>query len=238
MNMNTITLLLRDFRPVILLVMCTIGFSSPVHAREKTDKSPMLRIVCVDALAGQDDYILASQDKRGKWKEHQNVKLRSSLITPWLAVPREELNLCAREDGKMVSKCTFTYPKGARRVLLVLLPGENKDEYKPEVIDTSKQSFGKGEILVINSSSMEGEVMLGETKVEAKPGESSVHKPSLDDKGMFRMLVTYTTESGSVETCSDNYLPGNETGRDFLFLIPDPQQGLRVSSLPDFGPFE
>lgn len=236
--MNPSSAFLLHFRPVVLFAICIFGFALPLQSKQEQAKTPMLRVVCVTALSGTEEYVVASRDKKGAWQEHQTLKLRSAFITPWLAVPRGELYLCVREARQLVSKCSFTYPEGVSRALLVLLPVADKDAYQAKVIDTAKQEFGKGGILVVNSSSIPGEVMLGKTRVETKPGEATVHKPSLEENGMFRLLVTYKDESGKVVTCHDSYLRGNDAGRDFLFLLPDPQLGLRVVTLPDFGPFE
>lgn len=237
--MNLTSLLPRFPFPILALALFSPVMLPLLPAKSKDAGSPMIRIVCIDALAGTDEYILAKQEAEGKWKELQAIKLRSSFLTPWLPTSTGELHLCRREEGKLASMCSFSLPEKTRRALLVLMPKE-KDEvgYKPHVLDTSGKNFGKGDVCVINASSMSATVMLGETKIESEPDGSSIGKPALEENGMYRLLVTYEDESENIQTCRDNYLPGNESGRDFLILLPDAQAGLRVVSLTDFGPFE
>jgi hypothetical protein len=35
-------------------------------------------------------------------------------------------DLCVREEKELISTCSFSFPKDAKRILLVLLPGEEE----------------------------------------------------------------------------------------------------------------
>lgn len=236
--MNLLSFCLPHFRPSVYFSLCALALLTPLKAENTNEGSPLLRIICVTAFAGNDECVLATKDEQGSWQEHRTVSLRTSFITEWIKSPHGDLHLCVREDGKLVSKCEFTYPKDSSRALLVLLPGEKLDEYKSRLIDTTKKGFGKGETLVLNSSSTPCEVMLGEKSVEAKPGEYSVQKPALEENGMFRTLVTYKDDSGETVTCDDRYVRSNAESRDLMVIVADTKMGIRVVTLSDFGPFE
>ena len=55
---------------------------------------------------------------------------------------------------------------------------------------------------------------------------------------MYRMLVGYLNEEKKVVGCYDRFLSANPDTRKFFMLFPDPDMGLRVFSLSEFGPFK
>ena len=229
------------FQPIRYPALCLLGaFASlsPVKAESQAGRTASLRILCVTVLPGIEEHVLGSANEDGELEEHGTVSLRSSFITEWLEIPKGDLQLCVREDGKLIPKCDFNYPKTSSHALLLLLPGEDEGQYMARVIDTTGQAFRKGEIMVINSSEKPVEVTLGEKRVEAKAGEHSVHKPTAAENGMFRRLVAYTDESGATVTVDDRYIQYDQTSREFLILIADPKAGIRVISMPHFGVFE
>lgn len=226
-------------KAMILGCLMMLGFQ-PVRA-EKTGEArsgPLLRIVCVSSLTENQELVLASRDDQGGWHEHAPVKLRASFITEWLPAATGKLHLAERGAEGLVSKCSFTYPEGARRAIAVLLPDVAKQQYRADVIDPAKLSFAKGSTLVVNYSPKPGVVMLGTRRADAKPGARLVVKPAAGPDGMFRMLAGYQNEARELVPCYDRYVPINTESRDFLMLFPDPVVGLRVYSLAEFGPFE
>jgi len=221
-----------------LLSLLALALLSPINAKDHDKNTPMLRIICVTTLPGHEDYVFASMGEDDVFNEHKTVPLRSSLITEWLEMPHGELHICVREEGKLISKGNFNYPENSRRALLALLPGADKDEFKPVLIDIAELEFEKGEIMVVNSSEKSAEVMLGENRVEVEPGDHSVQEPTLDESEMFRSLVTYTDDAGETVTCSDRYVRSNKSSRDFVFLLTDARTGIRTLTMSDFGSYE
>ena len=206
---------------------------------EEKKTTPSIRIVCVASLPDTEDFVIASQDEKSEWHEYGSIKLRSSSISEWLPAAAGTLHLAVRASGgTLTSKCQFTYPEGGRRVVVILLPDSTKKVYHADVVDTAKLAFGKGHTLLVNYSSQPATVMLGAQKTIVKPGGRSVVKPLAEPNGMFRMLIAYTKESGEFVPCFDRYVPADNDSREFLLLLPDPTVGLRVFSLPEFGPFE
>lgn len=227
----------RRWFPALMLVS-VITFAQAAEEPADDKAGPKLRMICVSSLEENQELVLASKDTEGKWSEYAEVKLRSSFISDWLPAATGTLHLATRSAEGLVSKCTFKYPEGARRAILVLLPDVAKQRYQGDVIDPAKLTFAKGSTLLVNYSSTPGVAMLGTHRGSAKPGERVVMKPKPGDDGMYRMLVAYQDAKGELVPCYDRYIPHNEKSRDFLLLFPDPVAGLRVFSLAEFGPFE
>ena len=195
-------------------------------------------MICVSSLEENQELVLASKDEEGNWREYGSVKLRSTFISDWLPAATGPLHLATRGAEGLVSKCTFKYPEGTRRAILVLLPDVAKQRYQGDVIDPTKLDFAKGSTLLVNYSSTPGIAALGTNRGNAKPGERVVMKPKPGADGMYRMLVAYQDPKGALVPCYDRYIPHNVDSRDFLLLFPDPVAGLKVFSLSEFGPFE
>ncbi len=236
---------MRRLLPGIVCVLSFLGVSTHgetvTPGGEKADgKKPAqaLRILCVSSLKDAEDLVLASQDDKGAWHEYSTIKLRSSFVTDWLPAASGPLHLAVKTGDTLTSKCRFTYPEGASKAVVVLLPDVQKQVYLADVIDPSKLQFAKGSTLLINYSPLLGAVMLGTQRVTVKPGERIVTKPIAEANGMFRMLVAYADESQKIVPCYDRYLSLNPEAREFLLLFPDPTTGLRVYSLSEFGPYE
>jgi hypothetical protein len=198
----------------------------------------MLRIICVSALSHEQEVVIASRNDEGAWQEHSNLKLRSSSVSEWLPARPGSLHLTVRGTGDQVSICSFIYPAGERRGLLILLPDIAKNIYRGDLIIPGKLKFAKGSTLLVNYSPMTGTVILGSKRTSVKPGERLVVRPEPDTNGMFRMLVAYTNEDKQLVPCYDRYVGKNPDARDLLLLFPDPVLGLRSYRLPEFGPFE
>ena len=213
-----------------------------VHAEPEPAKSgPMLRIMCVATLPDveNEELVIASRNEEGQWLEHSTVELRSSFVSKWLPAAHGTLHLAARDGKELVSKCQFTYPQGARRAMLVMLPDPSKNSYKGDVINPEKLAFSKGSTLLVNYSTLDATVRLGTKQESIKPGQRSVIKAVPEANRMFRMLVAYTNEAQKLVPCYDRYVGYNPEARDFLLLFPDARhQGISVYNLAEFGPFE
>lgn len=223
--------------PAVLLALLAFAAAKPVPSEKKANK-PQLRIVCVSSLSENQEVILASRDDKGKWQELGTAVLRTSLITDWLPAQVGELHLAVREQGALKSICQFTYSADSRRALAVLIADAEKNIYTATVIDPKKLGFVKGSVLICNFSPHTGLVSLGlaETKVEA--GQQLVAKPTLEDSGMYRMMVSYLDADGKSVSCYDRQTSANADSQDLLFLLPDKTIGMRVISLPVFGSLE
>jgi hypothetical protein len=215
--------LVPHLRPAVLVAFGLLALLLPAHSADRSKKTPMIRIVCPSTLDAQAEYVLASKKKNGSWRKREELNLRPSYFSDWIEAPEGELAICVVEDRDLAAKWTFTFAKGVRRALVVLLPGEKDAPGTATVIDTDKQAFAKGETLVINSSKLSCSVKLGDEETICEHGEHHIIKASPDDKGMYQMLVTYTDEKGEVVTCNDRFLSINEAAREFLLLAPRSQ---------------
>jgi hypothetical protein len=101
-----------------------------------------------------------------------------------------------------------------------------------------KAKFEKGTFLIINFSAKSSTVTLGSTEAKIEAGQNMVAKPTLEDNGMFRMLVSQSGENDKPVAFYDRYVSGNQDSRDLLFLLPDQHSGLKVTSLPLFSNLE
>ncbi len=50
--------------------------------------------------------------------------------------------------------------------------------------------------------------------------------------------IGYIGKSNELVPCHDRYIPYDEDTRELLLLFPDSALGMRVFSLPRFGPYE
>lgn len=229
-----------SFRFSILMIawmgLLSIQSSPAVEDGKKGD--PMLRIICVSSLSEDQKVVLASKNDKDEWTRHGELQLRSSLISDWLPGRDGELHLALNGPEGLKSICRFTFPPGARRAMVVLLPDQAKGTYQADVVDPGKLGFVKGSALLVNFSQLDGAVALGSYRTAIKPGQRMIAKPAADPNGMYRMLVVHTDAGGKKIPCYDRYVSSNPDARDIIFLLPDPTMGLRVFSLSEFGPFD
>lgn len=223
--------------PVLLLGLLTFAAAKPAPSEKKGAK-PQLRIVCISSLSENQEVILAARDDKGKWQELGTLELRTSLITDWLPAQVGELHLALREEGSLKSICQLPYPADSRRALAVLVADPENEIYTATVIDPKKLGFVKGSVLIFNLSPHTGLISLGPEETKVESGQQAVAKPSLEDSGMYRMMVSYLDDDGKPVSCHDRQTPGNADSQDLLFLVPDKTLGLRVVSLPVFGSLE
>jgi hypothetical protein len=220
--------------PAVLLVLFTFAAAKPAPSEKKGSK-PELRIVCVSSLSENQEVVLASRDDKGKWQELGTAALRTSLITDWLPAQVGELHLAVREQGTLKSICRFAYPADSRRALAVLIADAEKNIYTATVIDPKKLGFVKGSVLIFNFSPHTGLVSLGPAEKKVEAGQQLVAKSTMEDGGMYRMMVAYLDADGKSVSCYDRQTRGDADSQNLLFLVPDKTLGLRVISLPVFG---
>jgi len=106
------------------------------------------------------------------------------------------------------------------------------------VINPAELKFQKGKALILNYSKILAVVKLGGNEKTVKPGEQLVANITPNSKRMYRMLVGYLNEEKKVVACYDRFLSANPDTRKFFMLFSDPDMGLRVFSLSEFGPFK
>lgn len=234
----------RRLRPFLLAICLPVVAATPLHAQEaapeaEKEAAPAMRILCVGSLSGdEEEIVLASKTEEGEWKEITVFKLRSSFVTDWMKTASGELHLAKRGAEGLVPIGSFRLKEGTRRSIVILLPDKEKMTYRADVIDPKELGFRKGAVLVVNYSRIPAVVMLGTKRTDVKPGERVAARAVANEDGMYRMLAGYKNESDEIVACYDRYVPDNPDSRDFLMLFPDPVGGLRVYSLPEFGPFE
>lgn len=233
-------------RPLLGFAALILSLTAPVTGQEQQDTArpegekdkPQLRLICISSLDPDQEVRLASRNDKGEWLELGKAALRSTFISDWLPAKPGELHLTLPGSGEPKSICSFNYPVGARRALVVLIADPRKKTYRPVVFDPQKMDFAKGSVLAINFSPQSGIVVLGSKKILLESGGNKVVKPALEKNGMYRMLVAYEGTDRNVVPCYDRYVQGNPDSRDLLFLIPDQSVGLKVFSLPIFGSFD
>lgn len=211
-----------------------LGLAPDASAREKKNQF-QLRLVCVTSLEESQETVLATRDAKGKWRELATVSLRSSFTSEGFPVEPGELHLAVRENGSLKSISQFTYPAGCRRALAVLLADPELKTYDAHVVDPEKTEFVKGSVLIFNHSPHAGLVLLGSGEVKVESEKQLVAKPGLEESKMYRMRVSYLDADGKTVTCYDRQVPANPDSREFLFLLPDKTQGMKVLGLPLFG---
>lgn len=223
--------------PVLLLV----GFVSPAFGQaadtksEEKKKQPHIRFICVSTIVENQEVILASRDDEENWLEHGTVSLRSAFITDWIPARPGELHLTLREGGTLKSISRFTYPAATRRAIAVLIADPQKKIYAVNIFDPEKMGLAKGSVLVANFSPQPGVVVLGSKNVTVQPGQRTVAKPTVEENGMYRMMVAHLDAEKKPVPCYDRYISANPDARGMLFLFPDAQAGLKVFNLPMFG---
>lgn len=217
------------------------AITPPAHAQQAETKAeekkniPQVRLICVSAIAEDQEVTVASRDETGQWKELGSAQIRSSFITDWIPAQAGELHLAVKDKDTLRSLGKFTFPADCRRALVVLLPAADKTSYSSFVVDPEKLAFSKGSVLAVNFSKQNGYLLLGTTKVTVGSGQRVVAKPTPEENGMYRFMVAYQDQENRPVACYDRYLPVSTDSRDLLFLFPDPVQGLKVMSLPLFG---
>jgi hypothetical protein len=75
--------------------------------------------------------------------------------------------------------------------------------YNAVVVDPEKIGFIKGSILAINFSKQTGMLLLGTNKVTIASGQRVVAKPTVEENGMYRMLVAYQDAENKPIACFD-----------------------------------
>jgi hypothetical protein len=228
-----------SFRAIPWFSALFIAFLSPALAKSPDagakKNQAHLRLICVSSLPENKEVVLASRNAEGKWQELATTVLRNSLITDWLPAQAGELHLAVREDGTLKSICQFTYPAASHRALAVLVADPEQNSYEARLVDPKKSKFVEGSVLVINFSEHPGLVFLGPTEERVEAGQQRAVKPTLDDNGSYRMMVSYLDADGETVSCYDRQAFGDPKSREMLFLLPDKTLGLRVLGLPFFG---
>ena len=221
-----------------LLVMNALPAQDTV-SEEGKDSGPMMRVLCVSSLSEEEEeLVLASKNEEGEWTEHSAFKLRSSFITPWMKFVPGRVHIARRADEGLESIGSFDLKPEVKRPIVILLPDVKNNRYRADVIHPDELGFRKGTAFVMNYSKMPALVMLGAKRTPVKPGERVATSPKVGEDGMYRMVVGYQKKGEEIVACYDRYVAANQDSRNFLLLFPDPVNGLRVYSLPEFGPFE
>jgi hypothetical protein len=224
---------------LLIATLCPIAYGQDaVPAADQKKKQPHIRFICISALSENQELVLAARDEEGEWQEFGPVTLRSSFITEWFPAKTGELHLTMREGETLKSLGQFNFPSDCRRAIAVIIPNEEKKNYNALIVDPEKIDLAKGSVLAINFSKQPGIVLLGTNKVTLASGQRIVAKPTLEENGMYRLMVAHQDAEGKAIPCYDRYLPGNPDARDLLFLLPDPTNGLKVFNLPMFGEFD
>ncbi|MFK7911052.1 MAG: hypothetical protein AB8F34_10710 [Akkermansiaceae bacterium] len=220
-----------------MTVQMVCGQEAGVPKKKKS--KPLLRLLCVRSLAEDDKVILASKTKKGEWKEHQEITLRSPFITDWIEISQGVFYLTKRQKDKLVSLGSFTIPANMKRAIVVLRPLPNKKAYATNLVDPTQLDFRSGKALVMNFSNIPAVVKTGEQSIKlVQPGKKAILPITNGEKRMYRMLVGYKNKSNSLVACYDRYVSANPKARKFILVFPDPDTRLRVVSLSEFGPFK
>jgi hypothetical protein len=218
-----------------------IGAAMPLFGIQfvRADESkPMLRIICAASLHEHHEIVVASKTEMGEWNELAKAELRSTVVSEWLPVQAGELHLAEIKDGKMKSIGQFTYPLGASRALVALTANKEGEAYAIHTFDPEKEGHVKGALMILNLSPHNASVTLGKEKLAIESGKHLAAKPSPDENGGYRLMVSYSGADGTEQLCYDRLVMTSPNTRNILFLLPDESAGLRVLTISEFGPFE
>ncbi|MBT7957848.1 MAG: hypothetical protein HN759_00810 [Akkermansiaceae bacterium] len=228
--------------PLLLFILATslsLAQEKEKPAAKQKQTGTMVRVLCVQSLTEDDqEVILATKTKDGKWKEHGKVKLRSPFISQWIQIPIGKTHLLRKQGKEMVSLGSFKSGKKLHRAILVLMPDTSKKTYRINVINPEELKFQKGKALILNYSKILAVVKLGGKQKVVKPGQMRVVNIAANKDNMYRLLVSYVNKDKKAVACYDRFVSSNPKTRKFLLLFPDIHAGLRVFSLSEFGPFE
>jgi hypothetical protein len=230
----------RPFRATLWLSALCAAFLAPAMGKSPSggkDKH-QIRIVCVSSLDEKQAVILATTKDGKKFDKPTRLEFRASSVTDWLPVEAGELHLAVKDGNEVKSICRFTHPEDCSKGLVILVADLATKTYEAHFVDPKKAGFEKGTFLVSNFTTQPASVFLGPAEEKIEASQHVVVKPTLEGNGMFRMQVSRPGKDGKAEACHDRYTRGNQDSREFLFLIPDENSGLRVMSLPMFGDLE
>lgn len=209
--------------------------SSTNSGANSRDSDPNLRLVFLSTLVERDELVIASPADDGEWIVLGEVTARPTFITEWVKVRPGELHLARSTPGGLESKARFSFPQGARSALAVIVANSDTQTYRGTVIDPAEHDFARGSSLLMNLSRERALVALGETRITVEPGSLAVSKATPEANGMYRMMVGFRNTAGEMIVSYDRYVADNPRSRDFLFLLPDRDLGMRVLTLPEFG---
>ena len=197
---------------VAALLACAVWQPLLGQSAERKGKL-QLKLICVSSLAENQEVVLASRDDKGKWQELGTITLRTSLITDWLPAATGELHLAVREEGTLKSIGQFTCPADSRRALVALIADPEKEVYSAHAVDPKKLVFVEGSVLIFNLSPLAGVVALGPKEEMVEAGQQRVMKPTPEENGTYRMMVSYLDSAGQIVTCYDRQATSNPTSR-------------------------
>lgn len=220
-----------------MLIAAAMAFFG-IQFAQADETKPMLRIICASALSEQHKIVIASKNENGKWKELANTELRSAMVSGWLPAKAGELHLVEKKDGEMKSIAHFTYPEGASRAMVALISNPKDNTYTTHALNPEKESYIKGASLILNLSTHTANITLGTDKLVLEAGKDLTAKPTTDENGGYRLMVSYTGSDGVEQLCYDRMAIPSPNARNILFLLPDETVSLRVLTLSEFGPFE
>ncbi len=199
----------------------------------------MVRIVCVQSLNGKDEAItLAQKTEDGKWTESGDLTLSSSIITDWIRVPVGLNHIIRKNGAELNSIASFTISPTMKGAILILLPDVENKGYRVQTIDPAKLEFRKGKALIVNYARIPALVNMGKQTNTLAPGQQLVETITVDGDGMHPMLIGHLDQDKKTVLCYDRRVSSNPNTRTFILLFPDPDTGLRVMTLSEFGPFE
>ena len=202
------------------------------------ESKPMLRIVCATSLNEPHQILIASKNEEGEWKELAKAELKSPVVSDWLPAQAGELHLAEMKDGKMKSIGQFTYPVGVSRVLVALDANKKDGNYTVQIYDPKEEGHVKGSLMILNLSPHNASVTVGKDKLEVQAGTHLHAKPTPDENGGYRLMVSYSGADGAEQLCYDRLAMTSPNTRNLLFLLPEESVGLRVLTISEFGPFE
>ena len=226
---------------LFLLVIHVLAFGQQgamAQADEGNKSKQLIRLIFLSCPKDTGELKLVSKNEDETWVVHHELKPRSPFISDWIEVPAGSLFLAEQHNEKTSSVGVITLRPGIPRAIALLKPSGKGRTYTVEILDPSKLDFKQGTTLVANFSQRTTGVTLGTNKLSLKPGECKVMEPAAESNGMYRAMVGYIDDEGRQLLTYDRYVKRSDQGRQFLLLMPDELQGLRVFPLVDFGSFD
>jgi hypothetical protein len=226
---------------LFLLVIHVLAFGQQgamAQADEDKKSKQQIRLIFLSCPEDTGELKLVSMKEDETWVVHHELKPRSPFISDWIEVPAGSLFLAEQHNEKTSRVVTITLRPGIPRAIALLKPSGKGRTYSVEILDPSKLDFKPGTTLVANFSQHTTGVALGKNKLSLKPGERKVMEPAAESNGMYRAMVGYIDDEGRQLLTYDRYVKRSNQGRQFLLLMPDELQGIRVFPLVEFGLFD
>lgn len=216
-----------------------------------------VRILCVEAAAGAGALVLMEKKEDGGWVAKWRFKVGSGFLTDAMELEGRVLGLAhdpepGEDDGFFGAPraadglaglrpfVEFRLPEGGAATAVLLSNQEENPStpYQVMVLDSGRERFREGAILVQNLSARPVAGKFGGVAVRIEPGAAEVVKPGVDhEPGMAQITLASAVADGGHEVFCDTRWPAETDYRRYLILIPRAEGSVFPFVIPEYPPF-